>query len=162
MDKFSSEQITQLQEIGSYLRQRRVEQSVSLKQVSLRTQIRSEVLKALEDGEVAYLPEPVYTRNLIRHYGNALRIDGEALANAFPYSAAPVVLQNWQQSTQGSGGGFKQDQTSRRSTRIGIYILCLFLVVGLAYGVFFLLNRLPANEEPSEKPASAVLGRNSV
>ncbi|MGF1481970.1 MAG: helix-turn-helix domain-containing protein [Cyanophyceae cyanobacterium] len=90
MNRFNSEQVTQLKEIGTYLRQKRLEQSVSLRQVSSRTLIRSGVLKALEEGELQELPEPVYTQNLIRHYGSALDVDGEALAKTLINHPTPV------------------------------------------------------------------------
>ena len=140
MNKLNSEQETQLQELGTYLRQRRIEQSISLKQVASRTLIRSEVLQAIEDGKTEELPEPIYLQNLIRHYANAIHADGEKLANSFSQKPAPITSEILA----------RKSSPSNRSRSIGIkIILGLLLLAGAVYGLFYLVTRSPVQPEPN-------------
>ena len=133
MNKLSSEQETQLQELGTYLRQRRIEQSISLRQVASRTLIRSEVLQAIEDGKTEELPEPIYLQNLIRHYANAIHADGEKLAKSFSQKPTPIISEILS----------RKSSPSHRSTGIKI-VLGLLLLAGAVYGLFYLVTRSPA------------------
>jgi cytoskeletal protein RodZ len=56
--------------------------------LSEKTLIRPSLLQAIEAADLSQLPEPVYTRGLIRRYGNALGLDGETLA--IQYFTPPV------------------------------------------------------------------------
>lgn len=73
----------QLSYIGQLLREMREEMSLSHEELSRKTLIRPSLLKAIEAGSVSQLPEPVYTRGLIRRYGESLGLDGEALASQY-------------------------------------------------------------------------------
>lgn len=70
----------QLVHIGQILRAAR--ESAGLTQATLaeKTLIRLSLLDALETADISQLPEPVYTRGLIRRYGDSLGLDGETLA----------------------------------------------------------------------------------
>jgi len=81
--RFDAEQVQRLSDIGEQLRQTRIDHSLSLDMVATYTRIRSHLLRALEEGRMDRLPEPVYTQGLIRRYADALGLDGEELANFF-------------------------------------------------------------------------------
>ncbi len=85
----STEQEEKLTQIGAHLRQRRLELDIPLEDISNRTKIRTYILEAIEDAQVEQLPEFVYLPGFIRHYGNALKLNGEELAQAF--SQVPVT-----------------------------------------------------------------------
>lgn len=70
----------QLVHIGQILQATREDKNVSLKDLADKTLIRANLLRALETADISQLPEPVYTRGLIRRYGESLGLDGEALA----------------------------------------------------------------------------------
>ena len=70
----------QLVHIGQILRTTREEKQLSHKHLAEKTLIRASLLQALEAANVSQLPEPVYTRGLIRRYGDTLGLDGETLA----------------------------------------------------------------------------------
>lgn len=89
MNKLSSEQVVQLTEIAKHLQQKRLDLDIPLEQIALRTQIRLGILKALEDGQFELLPEPVFLQGFIRLYGNALQLDGNALAKSFQTQPPP-------------------------------------------------------------------------
>lgn len=79
----------QLKSLGSALRQARMQRGLSLEDIEKRTLIRQMLLLALEQGSLGDLPEPIYIRALLRRYGNALGLNGEAIASQF--FTRPVV-----------------------------------------------------------------------
>ncbi|MEO1619720.1 MAG: RodZ domain-containing protein [Cyanobacteria bacterium J06632_3] len=79
----------QLLSLGSMLKQARLQRGLSLEAIEKLTLIRRMLLSALEEGKLEDLPEPIYIRALLRRYGNALGLDGEAIASQF--FTRPVV-----------------------------------------------------------------------
>ncbi|MEL6385106.1 MAG: RodZ domain-containing protein, partial [Cyanobacteria bacterium J06626_18] len=73
----------QLAYIGHHLRQVREANALSYEVLSEKTLIRPSLLQAIELAQVNQLPEPVYTRALIRRFGDSLGLDGEALASQY-------------------------------------------------------------------------------
>jgi cytoskeletal protein RodZ len=70
----------QLVHIGQILRAAREGKGLTCEELAAKTLIRPSLLLAIEAANVSQLPEPVYTRGLIRRYGDHLGLDGEALA----------------------------------------------------------------------------------
>lgn len=58
--------------IGTYLRQHREENHLTLEQVAEHTGIREPYLAALEDGDFHKIPGDVFIRGFLRNYGNYL------------------------------------------------------------------------------------------
>lgn len=87
MNKYSATQVQQIKEIGQYLYQQRLKHSLSLEQLASLTFIRLAMLKALEGGHIEQLPELVYVQGFIRRYGEAVQLDGHALAQQITSSA---------------------------------------------------------------------------
>ncbi|MGD1863650.1 MAG: helix-turn-helix domain-containing protein [Phormidesmis sp.] len=79
----------QLRSLGSMLKQARLQRGLTLEAIEKLTLIRQMLLTALEEGNLAELPEPIYIRALLRRYSNALGLDGEAIASQF--FTRPVV-----------------------------------------------------------------------
>lgn len=73
----------QLRSLGSSLGQARIQRGLTLEAIEQRTLIRQSLLSAIEQANMAELPEPIYIRALLRRYGNALGLDGEAIASQF-------------------------------------------------------------------------------
>lgn len=73
-----------LQEIGSYLRQTRKKQGLSLEAIADRTQIPVRLLQALEEGNREDLPEAVYIRGMIKRFGDLVGINGTELSHDLP------------------------------------------------------------------------------
>ncbi len=78
------EQIDKLKDIGSRLRQFRQAQSLSLEDVASQTRIQARLLKAIEEGRIDILPEPVYVQGFIKRFADAIGLDGEDLASEYP------------------------------------------------------------------------------
>ncbi|PIQ25999.1 hypothetical protein COW36_02670 [bacterium (Candidatus Blackallbacteria) CG17_big_fil_post_rev_8_21_14_2_50_48_46] len=62
-------------EIGSILKQARLQKNISLEEVSKQTFIKLHYLYALEEGYLDQLPAPVYTSGYIRQYARLLNLD---------------------------------------------------------------------------------------
>lgn len=73
-----------LRELGAYLREIRLKQSLSLNELEDRTRIKARVLVAIEEAKGSDLPEPVYVRALIQQFADALGLEGRDFASAFP------------------------------------------------------------------------------
>ncbi|MEN9228882.1 MAG: DUF4115 domain-containing protein [Gloeomargarita sp. GMQP_bins_120] len=71
---YTPTQAARLREIGQYLRQVREEKNLTLADVAARTHIQTRMLRALEEGDVHQLPEPVYVRGFLRQYAQLLQI----------------------------------------------------------------------------------------
>lgn len=81
---FQQEQVERLIQIGAYLRHVREENQLSLEDVAARTMIQARSLKAIEEGKLHQLPEPVYIQGFIRRYAEVLGLDGSEFADSFP------------------------------------------------------------------------------
>ncbi|HIK10768.1 MAG TPA: helix-turn-helix domain-containing protein [Oscillatoriaceae cyanobacterium M33_DOE_052] len=93
--------------LGRQLREARMARGMSLSQLQMQTMIPLHHLKALEDGCADELPEDVFTRNFIRRIGNALGLDGAAMAAQLPAPTAPPrVVPAWQGRNSPSVSGF--------------------------------------------------------
>jgi cytoskeletal protein RodZ len=92
------EQIERLMQIGAYLRHVREEKALSLDEVAARTMIQARMLKAIEEGKLHYLPEPVYIQGFIRRYAEAMGLDGNEFSEAFPAAKSLHLESSWQDS----------------------------------------------------------------
>ncbi len=68
---------------GEELRRERVVREISLEEIFAATKISVRLLRALEDGDLAKLPAPTFTRGFIRAYSRHLGIDAEEKVNAY-------------------------------------------------------------------------------
>ncbi|MEA5519038.1 helix-turn-helix domain-containing protein [Limnoraphis robusta] len=73
-----------LRQVGQELRQAREALSVSLTQLHRQTLVPLSHLRALETGQIEELPEDVYLRGFICRLGNALGLNGTAMAASIP------------------------------------------------------------------------------
>jgi cytoskeletal protein RodZ len=61
--------------VGDQLRQAREDQKLSVAEVSETSKIRSDHIRALEEGNYAIFSAPVYIRGFVRTYANLLKLD---------------------------------------------------------------------------------------
>jgi len=81
----------QLVEVGHILQTTRQTQGYTLESMATRTFIRPSLLTAIEQGNFHSLPELVYLRGLIRRYGEALGLDGEALVGRLSVPTSTMI-----------------------------------------------------------------------
>ena len=80
-----------LRELGRELRKGRQIRSLSLQQLHSQTLVPLHHIEAIENGEIEKLPQDIYVRGFIRRLGDALGLDGSAMANALPKPAASPI-----------------------------------------------------------------------
>lgn len=89
MNITTSKQAEKLAEIGAQFKRIRQDKDLSIPHLTATTLISERYLRAIEDGEIDSLPEPVYVRGFIRKYGDALGVGD--LSEDFPLN--PVLPQ---------------------------------------------------------------------
>ncbi len=145
MTSFNEAQQGQLKEIGAYLRQIREEKSVRIEQITAQTLIRQAFLEALEEGRYEDLPEPIFVQGFIRRYGDALGLDGVALAKNF---AINFFLLD-------SGNDGKKSQKSS-SIHIPLAVPYVVLLTIASFILFFRLNpKGPADSVAQDQKSKA-------
>lgn len=135
--KLSAQKVLQqrdelLRQVGQELRRAREARSLSTEQLYRQTLVPLHHIEALEAGHVEQLPEDVYIRGFIRRLGQALGINGIAIAASLP-EPDPVksVVPSWyQQSTAATIGGF---QLSSVHLYLGYTALIAGAVGGLSW-----------------------------
>jgi cytoskeletal protein RodZ len=116
--------------VGEQLRTARETQKLAIHQVADWTKIRSDHLRALEDGNYSVFSAPVYIRGFVRTYATLLKLD------------ATVILQQLSQELAGSGqvepalvppaSGIVDDamfQFSKYVRRLALPLAALFVIL---------------------------------
>jgi cytoskeletal protein RodZ len=83
----------ELHKLGEVLRTAREAKGVDLARVERDTKIRTRYLTALEEGDYAELPGPVYTKGFLRNYGAYLGLDTEYLVDLYRLESAQPVAE---------------------------------------------------------------------
>jgi cytoskeletal protein RodZ len=126
------EQAERLAELGAQLRDRRQAQEIPLERVAGTTCIQPRLLRAIEQGKIDELPEPVYVHSFIRQYADAIGLNGVQFASEFPTTgvmALPQIRTPWR-SLPGA-----------QLRPMHLYMLYLLLIVGAVNGLSYFLNR---------------------
>ncbi|MEG3859815.1 helix-turn-helix domain-containing protein [Microcoleus sp. herbarium12] len=134
-----------LQELGRELRKGRQIRSLSLQQLHSQTLVPLHHIEAIENGEIEKLPQDIYVRGFIRRLGDALGLDGTAMANALPKPAPnPIIPSTYlSASDSDSGEGFQMHP-------VHLYIGYTALMAGAIGGVGWL------SQQPVVPGANAV------
>ncbi len=82
-NKFQTKKITETFKVGDYLRRRREEINLSIKEISQKLGIKCEYLDNLENGNYQDLPPQVYVRGFIKNYASFLGLDGNQLIKIY-------------------------------------------------------------------------------
>ncbi|MCY7382996.1 MAG: helix-turn-helix domain-containing protein [Microcoleus sp. CAN_BIN18] len=80
-----------LQELGRELRKGRQIRSLSIQQLHSQTLVPLHHIDSIENGEIDKLPQDIYVRGFILRLGDALGLDGSAMANALPKPAPSPI-----------------------------------------------------------------------
>jgi cytoskeletal protein RodZ len=159
---FEQQQLDQLVQIGAYLRQVREENLLTIEHVATKTMIQPRILRAIEEGKLENLSEPIYVRGFIKRYARELGLDAEAVAQAFPVKRdTNLQPKSW------------TDASSRQLRPYHLYALYIAVIMAAIAGLSYLLTRgpirttaiapspaampspdLPAPTEPAASPAA--------
>ncbi|MBE9120306.1 helix-turn-helix domain-containing protein [Tychonema sp. LEGE 07199] len=145
-----------LRELGIELRKGRQVRSLSLQQLHSQTLVPLHHIESIENGEIEKLPQDIYVRGFIRRLGDALGLDGTAMANALPKPAPSLVIANTYLSVSDSDSadGFQMRP-------VHLYLGYTALMAGAIGGVGWLSQQpvVPganAVPEPQVKPPASV------
>ena len=76
-----------MESIGEFFRQVRETKGLTIDEVASKTRIRTDFVKALEDGNFAKLPDQVFARGFVRSYARSLGLDEDDAIQRFTQSA---------------------------------------------------------------------------
>jgi cytoskeletal protein RodZ len=143
----ATEQPLTLQEIGSNLRQLRQNNSLSIEEIADRTRIQPHLIRALEDGQVEILPEPIYIHGIVKKYGESLGVNGLEIAKTLPPQNADVVL-----AQDSRWDGFRRPQLRPIHLYLGYIFLLLTAISALSH-VLNTTARSLSTPAPQQLPA---------
>ncbi|NJN73500.1 MAG: hypothetical protein HC799_12185 [Limnothrix sp. RL_2_0] len=136
---FAKKRHLKLKKIGQILKETRQKKAISHSQLSQATNVLTRHIDALEEGKFDQLPEDLYVKGFIRHLGNALSLDGAALADTLPTSpdqmSAKVVTPNAEQ---------------RFATEAGRYVGYAALITGAVSGLSWSLHQSLPDSDPAQ------------
>jgi cytoskeleton protein RodZ len=76
-----------MESIGEFFKQVRETKGLTVDEVASKTRIRTDFVKALEEGNFAKLPDQVFARGFVRSYARSLGLDEEDAIHRFAQSA---------------------------------------------------------------------------
>ena len=142
-----------MESIGEFFRQVRETKGLTIDEVASKTRIRTDFVKALEDGNFAKLPDQVFARGFVRSYARSLGLDEDDAIHRFAQSAGAYY------DKQGERERLKvrqaEEERKRQANRKAVAI-----AIGLAIlALIFLLSReqssLLVRRSSSDLPSSA-------
>lgn len=124
------EQSERLADLGTRLCQLREQQAISLEEVAGKTRIQPRLLRAIEQGKIEQLPEPVYIHSFIRQYADAIGLNGVEFASEFPTRyRSPDPRPSW------------RNLPGAQLRPVHLYLLYMLLIVSAVNGLSYFLNR---------------------
>jgi len=115
---------------GDELRRERIVREISLEEISAATKISVRLLSALENGDRAKLPAPVFTRGFIRAYCLHLGLDPVEKINSYLAEAQPTAAPVPPVAKLGGGSRFLRGRRSTAGTILG-GVTAVLLLLGL-------------------------------
>ncbi len=147
-----SEIADKLKELGAQLRHVRKDQLMSLEEVSSMTRIQVRLLRAIEEGKIEILPEPIYIQGFIKRFANALDLNGEEFASRLPTWPTMLFLKpSWMRLP------------TAQLRPVHLYLLYVFLVIGAVNCLSSLLNQSAlevSNAQIYQPPGELALSKN--
>jgi cytoskeleton protein RodZ len=143
-----------MESIGDFFKQVRETKGLTVDEVASKTRIRTDFVKALEEGNFAKLPDQVFARGFVRSYARSLGLDEEDAIHRFIQSAGAFYEK--QDERERLKVRQAEEERKRRANRkavaIAIGIAILTLIILLSREQSSLLVRRTSTEPP---PTSA-------
>lgn len=145
--------------IGDFFKQVRETKGLTVDEVASKTRIRTDFVKALEEGNFAKLPDQVFARGFVRSYARSLGLDEEDAIHRFIQSAGAFYEK--QDERERLKVRQAEEERKRRANRkavaIAIGIAILTLVILLSREQSSLLVRRTSQLEPPSTTAKRVM-----
>jgi cytoskeleton protein RodZ len=142
-----------MESIGEFFKQVRETKGLTIDEVASKTRIRTDFVKALEDGNFAKLPDQVFARGFVRSYARSLGLDEDDAIHRFTQSAGAYYDKQIERERLKvrQAEEERKRQANRKAVAIAIGIAILTLI--------FLLSReqssLLVHRSSSDPPPSA-------
>lgn len=142
-----------MESIGEFFKQVRETKGLTIEEVASKTRIRTDFVKALEDGNFAKLPDQVFARGFVRSYARSLGLDEDDAIHRFVQSAGAYYDKQDERERLKvrQAEEERKRQANRKAVAVAIGIAILTLI--------FLLSReqssLLVRRSSSDLPASA-------
>lgn len=152
-----------MESVGVFFRQVRETKGLTVDEVASKTRIRTDFIKALEEGNYAKLPEQVFVRGFVRSYARSLGLDEEDAIHRFVQSAGAFY------EKQGERERLRQRQVeeerrrkaNRKAVGIAIAVAVVTLVFLLSREQSSTLVRRSNSDAPSPSKKSAPFARDA-
>jgi len=128
-----------MESLGTYLKKVRKEKGVSLEQIASRTKINPFYLKALEDDNLAGVPNQVFVRGFLRSYLRSLSIDEKEILNRYD-GFISEFYQTLKEKEDASAISQPDPSPVKQGSRVGLFGLAGALVA-LVLLSYFLASR---------------------
>ena len=139
-----------MESIGEFFRQVRETKGLTIDEVASKTRIRTDFVKALEDGNFAKLPDQVFARGFVRSYARSLGLDEEDAIHRFAQSAGAYYDKQVERERLKvrQAEEERKRQANRKAVAIAIGIAILTLIFLLSREQSSLLVRKSSTDVP--------------
>jgi cytoskeletal protein RodZ len=152
-----------MESVGEFFRQVRETKGLTLDEVASKTRIRTDFVKALEEGNFAKLPDQVFARGFVRSYARSLGLDEEEAIHRFVQSAGAFY------EKQGERERLRQRQVeeerrrkaNRKAVGIAIAVAIATLIFLLGREQSSTLMRRSGSEVPAPPKKSAPFAKDA-
>jgi len=148
-----------MESIGEFFKQVRETKGLTVDEVASKTRIRTDFVKALEEGNFAKLPDQVFARGFVRSYARSLGLDEEDAIHRFTQSAGAFYEKQDERERLRvrQAEEERKRQANRKAVAVAIAIAILTLVFLLSREQSSVLVRRSVSDlpAPAKRAASA-------
>lgn len=139
-----------MESIGEFFKQVRETKGLTIDEVASKTRIRTDFVKALEDGNFAKLPDQVFARGFVRSYARSLGLDEDDAIHRFAQSAGAYYDKQIERERLKvrQAEEERKRQANRKAVAIAIGIAILTLIFLLSREQSSLLVRKSSSDVP--------------
>jgi len=140
-----------MESIGEFFRQVRETKGLTIDEVASKTRIRTDFVKALEDGNFAKLPDQVFARGFVRSYARSLGLDEDDAIHRFDQSAGAYYDKHVERERLRvrQAEEERKQKANRKAVAIAIGIAIITLIFLLSREQSSLLVRRSSSDIPT-------------
>jgi len=136
---------------GEILKKKREEVGYNLKEIAKALRIRSDYLKAIEEGTFEKLPVAVYTKGYIREYAKFLKTDPDAVLKAYMEKITPPAAEPLPSPGENTEPVVEQEKPNQKYSAAAITLFAVAAAVLLAVLALFVFSQEGPKTPLSEK-----------
>ncbi len=139
-----------MESVGEFFRHVRETKGLTIDEVASKTRIRTDFLKALEEGNFAKLPDQVFAKGFVRTYARSLGLDEDDAMNRFVQTAG--AFYDKQEERERLRLKQAEDERRKRGNRkilaLAVGVALMLLILLFTREQSGLVLRRPASEPP--------------